>query len=229
MCLPGACFAAGCAARVDKPRGAVPPGGVATDPGTDLGRLEPYLGEIREACEIEDEAPVLVCAIGLRETHFTWAPGYAPKGSIHGRGDRGHGFGPYQFDDRGPYAHLPREAPHATVYLQTRWVCWALADARRELVAELGSAFARQPLFDVATVCCFNAGSPAVARCIRAGRHPDHATADGPDADHEGDYGSSVLAIRDRIRVGVQALLAGPLPLAQVPPASIVNPRGEPA
>lgn len=195
---------------------------MATDPGTDLGRLAPYLGEIREACALEDREVSLVCAIGLRETHFTWSPGYHPKGSIHGRGDGGHGSGPYQFDDRGPYAYLPREAPQATAYLQSRWVCWALADAERELVAALGPAFARTPLFEVAVVCCFNAGSPAVVRCIRAGRHPDHATADGPDADHEGDYGSSVLAIRDRIRVGVQALLAGPLPPAEVPEAELV-------
>ncbi len=199
---------------------------MATDPGTDILRLEPHLGEIQEACLLEGEDVALVGAIGLRETWFTWAPGYAPKGSIHGRGDHGHGFGPYQFDDRGPYAHLVRECPEATLYLQTRWVATALADARQELAAALGGAFMRSALAEVATVCCFNAGSPAVVRAIRRGQHPDHATADGPDADKDGDYGSSVLIIRDRIRVEVQALLAGPLPTAKVPEAKPVAPGG---
>jgi hypothetical protein len=101
--------------------------------------------------------------------------------------------------------------------LQARWACAALQDARRELVATLGRAFASSPLFEVATVCCFNAGSPAVVRAIRAGRHPDHATTDGADADRKGDYGSDVLRRRDALR----AVLAGAEP---VPPRPIPEP-----
>jgi hypothetical protein len=189
---------------------------VAKDPGTDLERLEPYLADFREAALLEGEDVALIAAMCLRETLAGWARGYEPKGSPHGRGDNGHGYFLFQFDDRGPYARLPRECPEATPMLQARWACAALQDARRELVAALGPAFERNPLFEVATVCCFNAGSPAVVRAIRAGRHPDHATTDGADADREGDYGSDVLRRRDAIR----ALLAGaePVPPAAVPP-----------
>lgn len=195
---------------------------MAVDPGNDLDRLAPYLGEIAEACLLEGEDVALLAAICLRETEAGWAAPYNPKGTHLGRGDGGHGFGLFQVDDRGPYAYLVAECPEATPYLQCRWACTILADARHELAVELGGAFMRSPLAEVATVCCFNAGSPAVARMIRRGRHPDHATADGPDADHEGDYGSSVLAIRDRLRDA----WAAPLPPASVPEPQIVPPGG---
>jgi hypothetical protein len=187
---------------------------MAADPGDDLKRCDPYLEDIREACLLEGEDGALICAIGLRETLMGWARGYEPKGSPNGRGDGGHGFGLFQIDDRGPYRHLPLECPEASPMLQARWACAVLRDARQELVAALGHAFERNPLAEVAAVCCYNAGSPAVVRAIRAGRHPDHATTDGADADREGDYGSDVLRRRDTLR----ALLAG---LEPVPPAPL--------
>jgi hypothetical protein len=199
------------------PAAAVPLGLVAKDPGTDLERLEPYLTDFREAALLEGEDVALLAAMCLRETLAGWARGYEPTGSPHGRGDHGHGWGLFQFDDRGPYRRLPRECPEATPMLQARWACAALQDARRELVAALGPAFERNALFEVATVCCFNAGSPAVVRAIRAGRHPDHATTDGADADRKGDYGSDVLRRRDALR----AVLAGAEP---VPPRPIPEP-----
>lgn len=171
-----------------------------TDPRDDLARLAPYLDDFCEAALLEGEDTALLAAICLRETHAGWARGYEPKGSPHGRGDHGHGFGLFQIDDRGPYRHLPTECPEASPFLQARWACHVLRDARRELGAALGPAFADSPLFEVATICCYNAGSPAVVRQIRRGRHPDHATADGPDTDHDGDYGSGVIDGRDALR-----------------------------
>jgi hypothetical protein len=167
-------------------------------PATDLEKLRPYLDDFAEAALLEGEDCALLCAIALRETHAGWAPGYkVPAGNPRhlGYGDHGHGFGLFQMDDRGPYAYLPREAPEATPFLQARWACWVLADARHEL-----AAWSALPVYDVAWVAAYNAGSPAVKRCLRAGKHPDHATADGPDADRAGDYGASVLALRDRLR-----------------------------
>lgn len=186
------------------------------DPGDDLKRLAPYLGDIREACALEGEEVALICAIGLRETLMGWARGYSPKGSHLGRGDGGHGFGLFQIDDRGPYKHLPRECPEATPLLQARWACAVLRDAGLELVRALGTDFALSSLYEAARVASYNAGSPAVVRCIRAGFHPDHATADGADADREGDYASDVLRRRDALRL---ALPPGPAPL---PPAEFV-------
>jgi hypothetical protein len=168
------------------------------DPKDDLERLRPYLSDFAEAALLEGEDCALLCAIALRETHAGWAPGYkVPEGNPRhlGYGDHGHGMGLFQIDDRGPYSYLPRECPEATPFLQARWACAVLADAREELKAYRG-----QPVFDVSVICAYNAGSPAVRRCLKAGKHPDHATADGPDADKAGDYGSSVLAIRDRLR-----------------------------
>lgn len=183
-----------------------------SDPGTDLGRLAPYLGEFQEAALLEGEDTALLAAICLRETAAGWAKGYEPKGSHLGRGDGGHGFGLFQIDDRGPYRHLPLECPEATPFLHARWACAVLADARRELVEALGADFAENPAFEVSVICSYNAGSPAVVRMIRRGKHPDHATADGADADHEGDYGSSVLAIRARLRAAYPTVFPAPRP-----------------
>lgn len=160
-----------------------------TDPGTDLGRALIYAPEVAEACLLEGQDAALVLAIGLRETWLGWAPGYQPKGSPMGWGDGGHARGLFQIDDRGPYKHLPLEAPDATPFLQARWVCWILSDTSAELVR-----FASSPLFEVAVVAAYNAGSPRVARALRAGRHPDTVTTGG-------DYGTDVLLRRDRLRL----------------------------
>lgn len=171
---------------------------MATDPRDDLARLEPYLGEINEACLLEGEDVALLAAICLRETEAGWGAPYQPKGTHLGRGDGGHGFGLFQIDDRGPYAYLPAEAPEATTFLQCRWACGVLADARLEL-----GRYRTQPIFEVAVVCAYNAGSPRVARCLSEGRHPDHVTKGG-------DYGSAVLAIRDRLRATYPARFPPP-------------------
>lgn len=162
-----------------------------TDPRDDFLRLQPYLADFHEACLLEGEDTALIAAICLRETRAGWAPGYrVPKGNPRhlGFGDSGHGFGLFQIDDRGPYAYLPHEAPEATPYLQARWACAVLADARAEL-----ARYRTMPVFEAAVLCAYNAGSPRVARCLREGRHPDHATTGG-------DYGSDVMARRDRLR-----------------------------
>jgi hypothetical protein len=161
------------------------------DPKDDLERLRPYLSDFAEAALLEGEDCALLCAVALRETHAGWAPGYkVPAGNPRhlGYGDAGHGFGLFQVDDRGPYAYLPREAPQATPYLQARWACWVLKDAREEL-----REFKDLPVLEVAAICAYNAGSPAVKRQLRQGKHPDHATA-------HGDYGSDVLRRRDELR-----------------------------
>lgn len=163
------------------------------DPGTDFERLEPYLPDFLEAALVEGQDSALLAAICLRETLAGWARGYAPKGSYLGRGDHGHGFGLFQIDNRGPYQHLPRECPEATPFLQARWACAVLADARDEL-----RAFKEHPLYGVAIICAYNAGSPRVARALRAGQHPDAVTTAGPSK--RPDYGSDVLRRRDKLR-----------------------------
>lgn len=158
------------------------------DPGDDYLRLVPYLSEFAEAALIEGEDTALLAAICLRETWAGWAPGYEPKGESNGRGDRGHGFGLFQIDDRGPYAYLPREAPEASPGLQARWACQVLRDARADL-----TKFRTNALFERAVVCAYNAGSPRVARALEIHVDPDLCTTGG-------DYGTDVLARRQILR-----------------------------
>jgi hypothetical protein len=158
------------------------------EPADDLERLEPYLPDFAEAALLEGEDTALLCAICLRETLAGWAKGYAPKDSYLGRGDRGHGFGLFQIDDRGPYARLPRECPDATPMLQARWACQVLRDARRDL-----HGFEGHPMRERATLSIYNAGAPRVRAALVLGHDPDSVT-----TGH--DYGADVLRRRDRLR-----------------------------
>jgi hypothetical protein len=158
------------------------------DPGNDFERLEPYLPDFAEACLLEGEDTALISAICLRETWAGWAPGYLPKGSYLGKGDRGHGFGLFQMDDRGPYAYLPRECPEATPFLQARWACHVLRDARKELAKHRD-----HPLFARAVLAAYNAGSPRVAKALVFGHDPDSVTTGK-------NYGADVIRRRDRLR-----------------------------
>ncbi len=159
----------------------------AVDPRDDLLRLEPYLSEFAEAALAEAEDTALLAAIALRETWAGWAPGYTPKGTHLGFGDSGHGFGLFQIDNRGPYAHLPKECPDASAFLQARWACWVLKDARRDLVHFRGSAY-----FERAVLSTYNAGAPAVRRALLMGHDPDRVTT-------RQNYGADVLFRRDRL------------------------------
>ena len=158
-----------------------------SDPRDDLARLAPYLGEIAEACLLEGEDVALLCAIALRETWAGWAPGYTPRGSPNGTGDGGHGRGLFQIDDRGRYGHLARECPDATAFLQARWACQVLRDARAEL-----QPFRDHPQFERAVCARYNASFERVRIGLEAG-DPDIGTT-------HGDYGKDVLRRRDYLR-----------------------------
>lgn len=186
------------------------------DPKSDLGRLRPWLPEFARAAEARGEDLALLCAICLRETWAGWAPGYVPRGSAEGRGDRGHGHGLMQIDDRGPYRkHLPQPGQPWPAFSQALTACTVLADARREL-----AAFSKHPLFPVAVVAAYNAGSPAVARALRKGRSPDAATAGG-------DYATWVLRKRAELLERHPEEFR-PLAPALVPVPQLVKPGGEP-
>lgn len=180
----------------------------AIDPGDDFSRVEPYLPDFAEAALLEGEDTALLCAVALRETWCGWAPGYAPKGSYLGTGDRGHGRMLFQFDDRGPWFHLVRECPEATPMLQARWVCHILACNRANL-----SDFREHPLYERATLAAYNAFSfptnkyaarkdkDPIRRALVLGHDPDHVTsAGGFHRPRRGDYGAHVLSIRDQLR-----------------------------
>lgn len=158
------------------------------DPGNDFERVEPYLPDFAEAALMEGEDTALLAAICLRETWAGWAPGYSPKGSYLGLGDKGHGFGLFQIDNRGPYRYLPEECPEATPHLQARWACAVLRDARQGL-----RDYQEHPLYDRAVLATYNAGLTRVRRALCFGQNPD-----APTTGHN--YGSDVLRRRDALR-----------------------------
>ncbi len=158
-----------------------------TEPRRD--RVDPYRAAIEagvaaysRARLARPEDPLLVAAIGLRETWLGHMPGYAPPGSPDGTGDHGHGRGLFQIDDRGPFAHLIEPAPWP-VERQAAACCAVLDDARRRL-----RAFAASPRYLLAVVCAYNAGPEHVAPLMARGWDPNRCT-------FGGDYGDDVLAV----------------------------------
>lgn len=170
------------------------------DPGDDFSRVEPYLPDFAEAALLEGEDTALLAALCLRETWAGWAPGYSPKGSYLGRGDGGHGRMLFQFDDRGPWAYLPRECPEATPMLQARWACHILACNRTNL-----ADFREHPLYERGVLSAYNAFAfpveqyasrrdrDPIRKALILGQDPDHCTSGK-------NYGADVIRRRDRLR-----------------------------
>ncbi len=188
------------------------------DPKDDFLRLEPYLDDFAEAALAEGEDTALLCGLTLRETWAGWAPGFiVPPGAPRhlGRGDGGHGFGLFQIDDRGPYAHLPREAPEATPHQQARWACTVLRDARQGL-----RDLSLHPMHDRAVISVYNAGLTRVRNALLLGHDPDSVTTPGgfykvqSGQARPGDYGADVLHRRDELRAAHPERF--PLPWARI-------------
>ncbi|HEX9052182.1 MAG TPA: hypothetical protein VF841_16760 [Anaeromyxobacter sp.] len=151
--------------------------------------VDPYRAAVTAGCaayaaraKSPPEDPLLVAAIGLRETWLGNMPGYTPRGSPDGVGDHGHGRGLFQIDDRGPFAHLIKPAPWA-VEDQAAACCAALDDARHELQPYVNSA-----RYLLGVVCAYNAGPEHVRRYLTKGWDPNRCT-------FGGDYGDDVLAV----------------------------------
>lgn len=74
----------------------------------ELSRLRPYASIVAQACKVLDFDPFDFAAIGYRETAWGYAEPYSPKGHPFGFGDKGHGFGLFQLDDRYQQARIRR-------------------------------------------------------------------------------------------------------------------------
>jgi hypothetical protein len=184
----------------------------------DLERLITLLPDIRAAVAAAGEGEVrqgvlidasLVAGVWHRESGFGHAPGFVPEGDPCGTGDHGHGHGFGQIDDRGPYRGLiPLAGQPWPIEQQAASTIRVLQDARAEL-----QAYREHARFERAVVAAYNAGSPAVVRCLRAGVDPDLCTASGPS--RRPDYGFDVLVRAEILRIRIAGL--EPLPIAPVP------------
>lgn len=156
-------------------------------PSTDVARLAPYAADILQAASEHAISPRLLAAVGLRETHLGWAPGYAPRGTHLGWGDSGHGWGLWQADDRSWKAWV-LSADALTPLGQARHAAAELAANLRLLRAALPGQ--PEDLLQRASVAAYNARLGAVAAQIMAGRDIDGVTTRGPSG--KGDYSADV-------------------------------------
>jgi hypothetical protein len=163
------------------------------DPRDDLQRLAPYLPDVRQAAAEEGVRLAILCGVGLRETLFGWAPGYAPRGTHLGFGDRGHGFGLFQADLRTWEPALRGLIPGvdlSTPLGQARLAARHLRSSYRILRAMFPAL--ADGLVLAASIAAYNARIGAVAAQLVAGADVDAVTTAGPSG--RADYSSDVLA-----------------------------------
>jgi len=168
------------------------------DPKDDLKRLEPYLPDFRTAAEEEGIRLQVLCAVGSRETWFGWVPGYTPRGTHLGFGDRGYGFGLFQADLRTWEPALRGLIPGvdlSTPLGQARLAARHLRSSFRVLRA----VFPQLPeqLVLRASIAAYNARIGAVAAQLATGTDVDAVTTPGPSG--LPDYSRDVLDRASRL------------------------------
>lgn len=157
------------------------------DPKTDVGRISPYVEDIKQAAHEAGIEPAILAAVCLRESLAGWA--LTPRGTHLGWGDGGHGWGLCQADDRSwkawilsPEACTPRgQFTRAAQELAANWRILALA-----------FPLVHADLIERGSIAGYNARLGAVAMQIAAGRDVDAVTTAGPSG--KGDYSGDVLA-----------------------------------
>jgi hypothetical protein len=165
---------------------------MAVDPKDDLKRLEPYLPDLRTAAEEEGVRLQVLCAVGSRETWFGWAPGYTPRGTHLGFGDRGYGFGLFQADLRTWEPALRGLIPGidlSTPLGQARLAARHLRSSFRVLRAVFPAV--PEQLIERAAIAAYNARVGAVAAQLATGTDVDAVTTPGPSG--KPDYSADVL------------------------------------
>lgn len=121
----------------------------------------------------EIDIPFLMALVS-RETLWGWAGGYTRKGQSNGTGDRGHGHGFFQIDDRSHGAFLRRSTRDANGSIYPVWwypyeqCVYALQLFQYNLKALDGNL--------EAATAAYNCGAGNVRHAIRRGRSVDHYT-----------------------------------------------------
>lgn len=168
------------------------PAGPSPDPKDDIARLSPYLPDVRQAAAEEGVRFQVLCAVGLRETLFGWAPGYTPRGTHLGFGDRGYGFGLFQADLRTWEPALRGLIPGVdltTPLGQARLAARHLRSSFR-LLRAIFPSLPEQLVFR-ASIAAYNARIGAVAGQLATGMDVDAVTTRGPSG--MPDYSADVL------------------------------------
>jgi hypothetical protein len=124
----------------------------------------------------------ILMGILSRETHFGHAPGYTTPGQPDGTGDRGHGHGLFQIDDRSHSVFLATGG-WKEVATSCRYV---LAEVLAPSIRYLDRHGLVDPLLTIAAIAAYNAGPARVRQAVGRGDSPDRATTGG-------DYSADVL------------------------------------
>jgi hypothetical protein len=170
---------------------------------TDREKLDPYLATVIRAA---DEAGVhrsILAAIGFRESHFTWAPGYTPKGNPRGKGDAGHGHGIWQIDDR-TWGDWLKKNDWGDPLVNARKACSILRDNYGYLKLLAAMPAVPPATFERIVIAAYNAGPSRARKGFTIHGNPDHFTAGG-------DYSIWVVRKAADLRVQIPELNVGPM------------------
>jgi hypothetical protein len=177
-----------------------------TPTAAELERVRPWAPLIASVCGDGDPSqvdwldPFDLAALGFRETGWGFGPGYSPQGDPFGRGDRGHGHGFLQIDDR---TYAPQIAQIKALALVSRdaAVRRMMETALGVLVGDriyLASPKRTRPLVGEAlrraVFAAYNEGPGRAAALAKHDEDPDKLTAGG-------DYGAWTVAAAEALRV----------------------------
>lgn len=172
-------------------------------PDTDLARVRPWAHVIDECCTLTGEDPWRIAALGLRESGWGWARGYAPKGDPCGWGDHGHAFGFLQIDKRW-HRDFVGSVRAQDPFQQALYACSILRDARRWFVQSSLNTQDRDHL-ERMVYAAYNAGPARIRDHVVLGHSPDAGTTGG-------DYSAWIWRKADELRAAEPGLFgrAGP-------------------
>lgn len=144
---------------------------MATDPGTPVSRMLPWVSTIQQATQGTGDDPFRVISLGYVESWYGWAPGYVPRdGSPVGWGDSGHAFGFFQFDKI--YHEDLIANPKSGDPLFQAQAAVALLDQNRKILMSIASG----DLLERATYAGYNGSLSRVYAGIKHGIDPDTFT-----------------------------------------------------
>jgi hypothetical protein len=174
-------------------------------PKTDREKLAPFLADILTASREAGEDPATLAALVMRESGATWAPGYAPKGDPKGYGDKGHGHGLVQIDDRW-HGEWLRKSDWWVPLVILRKACAELRSNRSLLKLYHSAPPSNHPDFNRVVLAGYNCGLGRARKGWLTFGDPDHFTAGSRHSAGKGDYSAWVLAKAEDLKVTIPEL-----------------------
>lgn len=148
------------------------------DPGNNPDRIRPYIPLVCQAADLYGIRRSWLAGLVIRESGATWAGPYTPKGNPRGTGDRGHGHGLCQIDNR-TWGEWLRTHDWGDPLTNLKGACWILLQTKGYLRSIFSMPGVPPLMFWRTVLAAYNAGPSKARIALVAGGNPDTYTAHG--------------------------------------------------